>query len=131
MSCFHVNSTCKTHNPIGLSLLTHLCLGLSHVNEHKFRYNFDDCVNPLCSCSVKPETTLHLFLHCHNLLNIGRKLLDKIKLLDETLLVLIEESLLIVLFFGSNIYNEQVNVKILDALIDYIIESSRFTGSLF
>ena len=41
-----------------------------------------------------------------------------------------EESLVTVLLFGSKIYNEQVNVQILYASIDYIIDSNRFTGSL-
>ena len=126
----YANSTYTIHNPDGKSLLRRLRLGLSHLNEHKFRHNFADCVNPLCSCSIEPETTLHFFLHCHNFLNIRRKLFDKIKLLDETLLQLNDESLLTVLLFGSKIYNEQVNVQILNASIDYIIDSDRFTGSL-
>ena len=126
----YANSTYTIHNPDGKSLLRRLRLGLSHLNEHKFRHNFADCVNPLCSCCIEPETTLHVFLHCHNFLNIRRKLFDKIKLLDETLLQLNDESLLTVLLFGSKIYNEQVNVQILNASIDYIINSDRFTGYL-
>ena len=125
----HANSTYRIHSSVGIRLLTHLRLGLSRLNEHKSRHNFADCVNPLCSCSIKPQTTLHFFLHCHNFLNIRRKLFDKIKLRDETLLQLNDESLLTVLLFGSNIYNDQVNVQILNATIDYIIDSDRFTGS--
>ena len=87
-------------------------------------------MNPLCSRSIKRETTLHFFLHFHNFLNIRRKLFDKVNLLDETLLQLNDESLLTVLVFGSKIYIEQVNVQILNASIDYIIDSDRFTGSL-
>ena len=87
-------------------------------------------MNLLCSCSIELETTLHFFLHYHNFLNIRRKLFDKIKLPDGTLVQLNDGSLLRVLLFGSKIYNEQVNVQILNASIDYIIESDRFTGSL-
>ena len=126
----HANSTYRIHNPVGIRLLTRLRLGLSHLTEQKFRHNFPDCVTPLFSCSIKPETTLHFFLHCRNFLNIRRKLIDKIKLLDETLLQLKDESLLKVLLFGSEIYNEQVNVQILNASIDYILDSDKFTGSL-
>ena len=78
----HANSTYRIHNPVGIRFLTRLHLGLSHLNEHKFRHNFADCVNPLCSCSIKPETILHFFLHCHIFLNIRRKLFYKTKLLD-------------------------------------------------
>ena len=56
-------------------------------------------------------------MHCRNFLNIRRKLFDKIKLLDETLLQLNVESLLIVLLFGSKIYNEQVNVQVLNVSV--------------
>ena len=88
-------------------------------------------MNPSGSCSIKPEATLHFFAHCFNFFNIRNKLFDKIRLLDETLLQLNEESLLTVLHFGSKIYNEQVNAQILNASIDYIIDANRFTGSLF
>ena len=125
-----LNLYIQIHNPVGIRLLTCLRLGLSHLNEHKFRHNFADCVNPLCSCSIKPETTIHFLLHCRNFLSISRNLFEKIKLLDETLLQLNDESLLTVLLFGSKIYNEQVNVQILNASTDYIIDSDRFTGSL-
>ena len=73
----HANSTYKIHNPIRIRLLACLNLGLSFFNEHKFRHNFADCVKPLYSSSIKPETTLHFFLDCHNFLNIRRKLFDK------------------------------------------------------
>ena len=53
-------------NPQGLKFLTRLRLGLSHLNEHRFRHNFKDCINPLCSCSLEVENTLHFFLHCHH-----------------------------------------------------------------
>ena len=86
-------------------------------------------IHTLCSCSIKPETTLHFFLHYCDFLN-RRKLFEKIKLLDETLLQLNDESFLTVLLFDSTIYNEQVNVQILNASIDYIIDSDRFAGSL-
>ena len=56
----HANPTYRIHNPVGIRLLTHLHLGLTHLNEHKFRHNFADC-------SIKPETTLHFFLCCCNL----------------------------------------------------------------
>ena len=42
----------KVHNPIGLKLLTRLRLGLSHLNEHNFEHNFQDCIKPLCTCSL-------------------------------------------------------------------------------
>ena len=53
------NSIYNIHEPVGIKYLTRLRLGLSHLNEHKFRNSFQDCLNPLCSCSLEVETTNH------------------------------------------------------------------------
>ena len=47
------NSVCYCHNPKGIRLLARLCLGLSHLRERKFKHSFQDCLNPLCLCSMK------------------------------------------------------------------------------
>ena len=60
----HVD-TFGIHNPIGLQLLTRLRLGFSHLNEHKFRHNFRDFLNPLCECNLEPKTASHFLLRCH------------------------------------------------------------------
>ena len=54
-------------DPTGLKLLTRLRLGFSHLNDHRFQHNFHDCMNPLCSCSLEIENTLHHLLYCHHL----------------------------------------------------------------
>ena len=36
-----------------------LCLGLSHLREHKFKYNFKDFLNQLCKCGAEVESTSH------------------------------------------------------------------------
>ena len=33
-----------------LKFLTRIRRGLSHLTDHKFRHNFQDCTNPICSC---------------------------------------------------------------------------------
>ena len=37
---------------------------LSHLCEHKFKHNFQDCLNPVCSCDLDIESTPHFLLHC-------------------------------------------------------------------
>ena len=51
----------STQNFQGLKLLTSMRLGLSHLADHKFRHNFQDCLNPICSCGQKIETTSYSF----------------------------------------------------------------------
>ena len=57
-----VYNICK---PIDLKLLTRLRPGLNHLSEDRFNHNSENCVNPLCTCSLEAETTSHFFLHCH------------------------------------------------------------------
>ena len=53
-------------DPTGLKFLSILRLGFSHLNENRFRHNFQDCLNSLCSCSIEIEDTSRYLLHCHN-----------------------------------------------------------------
>ena len=71
------------HNSVELQLLARLRLGLSYLNEHKFKHNFRDFLNLLCSCIVKPETTSHYLLRCHLLQIQWRTLFNYIKEIDE------------------------------------------------
>ena len=48
----------------GIRLITPLRLELSHLCEHKFKYNFQNCLNPLCNCSSSIESTSHFLLRC-------------------------------------------------------------------
>ena len=70
------------HNPIGLKLLTRLRLGLSHLNEHKFKHNLQDCINPLCTCSLDIESLSHFFLHCHYFTSIRSTLFSELQSAD-------------------------------------------------
>ena len=59
------NSIFDIHNPLGIKFSTRrLRLDLSHLHEHKFRYCFQDTLNPLCECGKNIESTMHFFLHC-------------------------------------------------------------------
>ena len=58
------NSVFEVHDINGVKLLTRLRLDFNHLNEHKFRHNFNDIINPMCSCGKEPETTLHYLFRC-------------------------------------------------------------------
>ena len=49
---------------VGLKLLTHLRVNLSHLRQHKFRHNFLDILNPICSCNIEAESISHYLLRC-------------------------------------------------------------------
>ena len=76
------NSVFAIHDDNGIKLLTRLRLNFSYLNEHKFRHNFLDTINPMCSCGSEPETTAHFFLLCENHVISRSKLLKNVYNLD-------------------------------------------------
>ena len=51
------------YNHKGITLITLLRLGRSHLREHKFNHNFQNCIDLLCSCGMDIESTSHFFFH--------------------------------------------------------------------
>ena len=70
----------------GLKFLTRIRLGLSHLADHKFRHNFQDCVYPVCSCGQGIETSTHFLLHCSNYHCARQTLIEKRKKIDSNTL---------------------------------------------
>ena len=54
------NYTYGIYDPLGVRLLNRLRLGFSHLREHKFRHNFADTLNPLCSSALETDDTEQL-----------------------------------------------------------------------
>ena len=52
------------HDPIRLSYLTQLRVGLSKLNFHKFKHNFRDTINPMCPTNDGIENTEYFLLLC-------------------------------------------------------------------
>ena len=52
-------------DPEGLKLFTRLRLGFSHLNANRFRHNFQECLNALCTCGLETRNSSHYLLHCH------------------------------------------------------------------
>ena len=113
-------------NPLGLKLLTRLRLELSRLNEHRFNHNFEDCINPLCSCSLEVESTVYFFLHCHNFVNIRNTLLNKLNSISCDVTNCSDRSLTELILYGNPKFSFQQNSDIINTLIEYIINSKRF-----
>ena len=58
------NSVFEVHDIKGVKLLARLRLDFSHLNEHRFRHNFNDTINPMCSWGKGSETTPQYPLRC-------------------------------------------------------------------
>ena len=74
----------------------------SALRSVKFRHNFKDCLNPLCSCSLEVETVIHYFLHCHYYNIIRRTLLDTVnEIINKNLSDFSEQTLVNLLLYGN------------------------------
>ena len=80
------NSAFKCHNPLEITLLTSLRLGLSHLREHKFKHSFQDLLNPFCKRAFEVKSASHFLLHCSIYNNYRSSLLSSIRNIDCKLL---------------------------------------------
>ena len=125
-------STLRAKNVYGVVLLTRLRVGLSHLREHKFKHGFQDTINPFCNCQTNSiETTKHYLLHCSNFPNERLHLFTGLRYLDMNIFPLNPVSLCQTLLFGDPIFSDNMNRNILNLVINFILDSQRFSGPLF
>ena len=110
--------------------MTRLCLGLSHLREHKFNHNFQNCINPLCSCGMDIGSTSHFFLHCPLFDDKGITFLSTLNKIDCKLIETNEFSVIETLLFGNSLLDLKKSSLILNASIDYILFTERFKEAL-
>ena len=125
------NSLYGIHDPLGVQLLTRIRLGLSHLREHKFRHNFQDTLNPLCSCSLETENSNHFFLRCQNFNASRTTLLDELNIIEPSLVFLDENEFIRTILFGNSTFKSEVNCKILQSTISFLKNTKRFDDALF
>ena len=118
-------------DPQGLKLLTCLRLGFSHLNAHRFRHNFENCINPLCSCILETEDTVHYLLHCHHFNQLRIELMNSVTCLFDNFDSLSDSYKRDILLYGDSRLDDNKNKLILEATINYIKNSNRFSSSLF
>ena len=112
-----------------MKFLTRLRLGFSHLNEHRFRHNFQECMNPLCSCSLEIEDTSHYLLHCHHFSQYRMDLMNSVKSILENF-----ESDNVkkdILLYGDSRLEGNKNKFILEATLTYIKSTDKLSGPIF
>ena len=114
------NSVLNCNNSKGLKFVTRLRLRLSLLREHKFKHSFQDSINPLWSCSLDVESTIHYFLQCPLFTIKRHTLLNTISQIDNKLLHSNESNLTQHLF--CNPYRDtKTNTEILNATVNYVL----------
>ena len=120
------NSVFNCNSSKGQKFVTKLPLGLSQLREHKFKHSVQESINPLYSCSLDVESTIHYFLHCP-LFTIERHiLLNTISQTDYKLLDSNESILIQHLLFGDPSKDRETNTEILNETVNYVLKAKRF-----
>ena len=101
-------------------------LGLSHLQEHKFKHSFQDTLNPIRNRGNDVESAIHFFLHCTLYSNERHTLLKSLVNIDHTLLDNTYFSLTKILLFGNTAFNAIVKTKIINLTIDFVLSTNRF-----
>ena len=117
------------HDPIGLSYLTQLRVGLSKLNFHKLKHNFRDTINPMCPTSDGIEDTVHFLLLCPSFDVQHQDLLaENVDLLRPFLQITdtSNDVLVQLLLYGDQDLSYDLNRKILELTLRYIRETGRF-----
>ena len=125
------NSVFNIFDPKGLKVLTRLRLECSHLNEHRFRHNFEECVNPLCSCSLKTKDTEYYLLPCHHFTPLRINLMNSVNSVLYNFESLSDINKKEILLYGDPWLDNNKNRIIVEATLNYIKVSERFSGSLF
>ena len=125
------NSVFNINNLLGLKLLTCHRIGFSHLKEHKFKYNFQNSVDPLYSCGNDIESIVHFFLHCPNFTTQIQTLSNKLKSINASIMAGKENSVTSLLLFGSYSTNYSTNKETINTTISFILTTERFNCPLF
>ena len=107
--------------------MARLRLALTHLIEHKFNHNFQNCINPYCSCGMDIESTSHFFLHCSLFDDKRITLLSTLNKIDCKLIKTNESSLIETLLIGNSLFDLKKNSLILmhQLITFYILKDSK------
>ena len=112
-------------------MITRLWLELTHLREHKFKHNFQNCLDPLCSCRLSIESTSYFLFHCPIFHDKRHNLLSTLNKINSKLLESNDFYLTKTILFGSTSFDSETNMLVLNASIDYILSTERFKEPLF
>lgn len=116
----------------GVILLNRLRVGFSHLNEHKFRHGFRDTLDPFCACRTNSiENSQHFLLHCSIYSQARHLLFNKLLNQDIYIYPLSPPKLFNLLLYGDPELPFNINNIIINLVIEFILDSERFSGALF
>ena len=124
------NSIFNIYDTSDIKLLDRLRLHFNHLNEHKFLHSFRATIDPLCSCSLEPNTTRHYVLPRNLYSDLRAELPNNICSLNPTLKYLSHENLLNILLCGSKDFSLNKNKKRIKSPIRFLKTSEQWPSLL-
>ena len=110
-------------------MLTRLRLGFSHLREYRSRHGFKGTLNPLCSYSIKGETTTHMRYQFYN--SNRTTLTNDLENVPISFSTVSNNNLISWLLYGDDKFDDTKNRKILMSTIRFAKDSQRFDEELF
>ena len=111
-------------------MLSRLRLGLSHLNEHRFKRKFNNCINPLCTFSLEVESTKRFFLRCHYFSALRVSFLNDLNNISSQFALFPYDVFVKTLLYGNPIFDKNDNREIFETSIRYNIDLKRFSAGL-
>ena len=124
------SSLYNVHDPLGVKLLSRLRLQFSHLNEHKFRYGFNDTINPMCPCGTEIETNEHFLLRRHCFSSQRSELLNNLYNLGPPFSKLNNKEKVAYLLHGSTSNQNTCNKVVINLVIKFLKSTGRFDKPL-
>ena len=120
------NSTYNINETKGLKLLIRSRLGVSHLGDHKFRHNFQDCVSPIYYITKLNNTSFSPSLPQSSL----KTVFQKINQVSETISRQSHLTITKILLFSDNKLDIETNKILLMSTIKFISLTERFSCPL-
>ena len=92
--------------------------------------NFEDTLNPVCSCSIEVKAKLEFVLRYQFFNDVREILMNDLMNIDRSLLSMSQRKLISVLLYGSDAFDSKTNRKILFCTVQFIKDSHRFDNCL-
>ena len=120
----------NVHNPHGIKLVTRTQVGLSHLREYTFKYNFPDSIDPFCNCSQRIEKTINFFLPCSTYSSQRKTIFNKISNIKRFLFNQNYSTIVETFLFEFNGLNNEENALITESTMEFFITMERLIAPL-
>ena len=105
--------------------------GRSHLGDHNFRHNFQDCISLMCSFGEDIEAITHFLPYCPNHHCARKTLFHKVTRASGTISRQSDSTITKILPFSDNKLDFETNKILLMSTIEFISITERFSCPLF